>query len=200
MTSEMNKPKPDTIGPVPDPFSDLAKLRLDQNYAETAGVRKLLRTVPVRKPGPQDFVRTHRGLRLTPAALLELKDDREMYYVSPALAPELAGEFFVATLYLTVSRQGVVSLWPVRLPGTDGKNLEWWRSAAEAAEMAEKRWIKIRADMGLGAYQIYEALSDQIPEPTWPTEPFEEILRVAFRDRFIDHSDHPVLKRLRGET
>ena len=32
------------------------------------------------------------------------------------------------------------------------------------------------------------------------TEPFEEIVRVAFRDRFIDYRDHPVLKRLRGET
>jgi hypothetical protein len=200
MTTEMNKPNPVTVEPTPDPFSDLAKLRLDQNYAETAGVRKLLRTVPVRKPGPQDFVRTHPDLRLTPAALLELKDDREMYYVSPALAPELAGEYFVATLYLTVSRQGVTSLWPVRLPGPDGKHLEWWRSAAEAAAMAENRWIKIRADMGLGAYQIYEAINDAIPEPTWPTESFEEIVRVAFRDRFIDRSDHPVLKRLRGET
>lgn len=200
MTTEVNKPKLDTIEPAPDPFSDLAKLRLDQNYAETAGVKKLLRTVPVRRPGPQDFVRTHKDLRLTPAALLELKDDREVYYVSPALAPELAGEFFVATLYLTVSRQGVTSLWPVRLPDVNGKHLEWWRSAAEAAEMAEKRWIKIRANMSLGAYEIFEALNDAIPEPTWPTEPFEEILRVAFRDRFIDQSDHPVLKRLRGET
>jgi hypothetical protein len=200
MTIEVNKPKLDTIEPAPNPFSDLAKLRLDQNYAETAGVRKLLRTAPVRRPGPQDFVRTHKDLRLTPAALLALKDDREVYYVAPALAPELAGEYFVATLYHTITRQGVISLWPVRLPGPDGKNLEWWRSAAEAAEMAEKRWIKIRADMSLGAYQIYEALNDAIPEPTWPTEQFEEIARVAFQTRFIDRVDHPVVRRLRGET
>ena len=42
----------------PDPF-DLANLRLDQSFVETAGVKKLLTTVPVRKPNPQDFVRVH---------------------------------------------------------------------------------------------------------------------------------------------
>jgi hypothetical protein len=39
-----------------DPF-DLSKLRLDQSFTETAGVKKLLTTVPVRKPSPQDYVR-----------------------------------------------------------------------------------------------------------------------------------------------
>jgi hypothetical protein len=32
---------------------------LDQNYAERVGVKKLLTTVPVRKPNRQDFVRVH---------------------------------------------------------------------------------------------------------------------------------------------
>ena len=42
-----------------DPFADLNKLRLDQNFADTVGVKKLLRTVPVKKSGKQDFVRVH---------------------------------------------------------------------------------------------------------------------------------------------
>jgi hypothetical protein len=181
-----------------DPFTNLESLRLDQSYAETVGVKKLLKTVPVRRPGPQDFVRTHPKHRLTPAALIELKEDREVYFVAPPMVPEVAGEYFVATLYLTITRQGVVSLWPVRLPGPDGRHLEWHRSAAEAAEAAQKRWIKIRANMGLGAYETFEALNDNIPQPVWPEEPFEQIVRVAFRDRFIDSIDHPVVKRLRG--
>jgi hypothetical protein len=41
-----------------DPF-DLSKLRLDQSFVETAGVKKLLTTVPVRRPNPQDFIRVH---------------------------------------------------------------------------------------------------------------------------------------------
>ena len=35
----------------PDPF-DLNKLRLDQSFVESAGVKKLLTKVPVRKPRP----------------------------------------------------------------------------------------------------------------------------------------------------
>jgi predicted DNA-binding transcriptional regulator AlpA len=42
----------------PNPF-DPAALRLDQSYADTVGVKKLLTTVPVRKPNRQDFVRVH---------------------------------------------------------------------------------------------------------------------------------------------
>ena len=41
-----------------DPF-DLAKLRVSQDLLETTNVKKLLTTVPMRKPIAQDFVRVH---------------------------------------------------------------------------------------------------------------------------------------------
>ena len=44
------------------------------------------------------------------------------------------------------------------------------------------------------------AVNQNIPEPVWPTESFEEIVKIAFRDKLIDRPDHPVIKRLRGET
>jgi hypothetical protein len=43
----------------PSPFDNLSALRLDQSYADSSGVKKLLTTVPVRKPNRQDFVRVH---------------------------------------------------------------------------------------------------------------------------------------------
>jgi hypothetical protein len=92
-----------------------------------------------------------------------------------------------------------LSIWPVRLLGSDGRQNEWWRSAQEAAELAMAKWIRLKADMALGAYQIFEAASS-IAEPEWPDMPFMEMLRIAFRDRLVDHADHPVLKRLRGVT
>ena len=46
-------------GPNANPFDDLMSLRLDQSYADTVGVKKLLTTVPVRKPHRQEFVRVH---------------------------------------------------------------------------------------------------------------------------------------------
>ena len=181
----------------PDPF-DLNNLRLDQNFAETSGVRKLLTTVPVRKPNPQDFVRVHPDPEYrSTLAVIELRDDREMYLVPPPIARELPGEFYSVVMHTAVNRQGVVFLWPVRLPGVDGKVLEWHRSAAEAAELAMTQWVRMKANMSLGAYEVHVAEST-MSDPAWPDVSFKELLRVAFRTRYVDRLDHAVIKRLRG--
>ena len=74
-----------------DPF-DLAKLRVSQDFLETTNVKKLLTTVPIRKPGSQDFVRVNPdpAYRET-LAFIELKEDREIYIVNLAAVPESAG-------------------------------------------------------------------------------------------------------------
>ena len=155
--------------------------------------------MPVRKPHRQDFVRVHRdeAYRLSPTAIIELKEDREVFLVTPQMAAELPGEFTTAALYTTISRQAVLHLWPVKLPGSDGKHNEWHRSAAEAAELAMHKWVRVTANMSLGAYEVFEATGD-LPEPTWPDLPFEKLLEIAFRDRIVDRLDHPVVQRLRG--
>jgi hypothetical protein len=181
-----------------DPFANLDALRLNQDYLANAGVKKLLTTVPVRKPNKQVYVRTHPDHRMT-VALIELRDDREIYLVTPPMVAELPGEYFPAILFLTISRQGVLFLWPVRLPGPDGKQLDWHRSALEAAELARSKWIRVCPNMALGAYEIFESENVNIPEPQWPAPPFDEVLRIAFRDRLIDSVEHPVVKLLRGQ-
>jgi hypothetical protein len=182
---------------VADPY-DLSNLRLDQSFVESAGVKRLLTSVPVRKPNPQDFIRAHPGPEYRAAlAIIELRDDRETYLVVPSVARDLPGEFVMANVYTAMNRQGVVQLWPVRLPAVDGRVLEWHRSAAEAAELAMQKWVRVKANMSLGAYEIFEATST-IPDPEWPEQSFQDLLRIAFRDRLIDSLGHPVIKRLRG--
>jgi hypothetical protein len=187
-------------GTAPDPFNP-ASLRLDPSYAEIIDVKKLLTTVPVRKPNKHEFVRVHPdgSRRLTPAAIIEIKEEREIYILTPSIANELPGEFVPATLFTTINRQGVLFLWPVKLPGTDGKEMEWHRSSREAAEKAMTSWVRVRANMSLGAYDLHEARGE-LSEPEWPEFSFPEILRTAFRDRYVDDMDHPLLKRLRGEV
>jgi hypothetical protein len=181
-----------------NPF-DPAALRLDQSYADTVGVKKLLTTVPVRKPNRQDFVRVHSDPRyhLTPIATIEVKEDREVYLVTPDMAQALLGEFSTVTLFTTINRQGTLHLWPVKLPTPEGRQNEWHRSAAEAAERAMKKWVRVTASMSLGAYEIFEASGD-LPEPVWPDIPFEEILKIAFRDHYVDRDNHPLVQRLLG--
>ena len=185
--------------PTPNPFDNLSGLRLDQSYADTVGVKKLLTTVPVRKPNRQDFVRVHDDprYRLTPAAIIEVREDGEVYLLTPEIAQALPGEFSMVTLYTTINRQGTLHIWPVKLPTPDGRQNEWHRSAAEAAERAMKKWVRVTSSMSLGAYEIFEASGD-LPEPGWPDISFEEILKIAFRERLVDRADHPLVQRLQG--
>jgi hypothetical protein len=183
----------------PDPF-DLEYLRLDQSFVETAGVKKVRTTVPVHKPKAQDFVRVHPDPAYRMAvAVIELKDERELYLLPPPIAQQLPGEFAMVMLYTAINRQGVVFLWPVKLPGPDGRVLEWHRSLTEAAELAMSKWVRVKANLSLGAYDIWEA-SSTIPDPQWPEESFQELLRLAFKDRYVNSLDHPIVKRLRGQS
>jgi hypothetical protein len=189
--------RPHLVEP-PDPF-DPEALRLDQAFTETTGVRKLLRRVPVRRPHSHDFVRVHpdKAYRV-PVALVDFRDERDAVYLAcPHVAREMPGEFVMSTLYTTITRQGVVLLWPVRLPLADGRYNEWHRSAAEAAELAMTRWVRVKSNLGLGCYEMFEA-AGTIPEPEWPEETFGGLLKIAFSDRLIDSLDHPVIRRLRG--
>jgi hypothetical protein len=184
-----------------DPF-DLDSLRLSQDFASVVGVKKLITTVPVRKPSKEWYVRTHANpeYRL-PTAVLELKDgDREIYLVAPNLRPELASEPTVSPreLVTAINRQGVLFLWPIRLPGPDGKIDDWNRSALEAADKGRSEWVRVKANTSLGAYEIDASSSGG--EPTWPDIEFLEIIKIAFRDKVIADWSHPVLRRLRGEA
>jgi hypothetical protein len=53
--------------------------------------------------------------------------------------------------------------------------------------------------MDLGAYVMFEAHAS-VPDPAWPAVTFKELLKIGFRESLIDNLDHPVLKRLRGES
>ena len=153
--------------PAPDPF-DLASLRLNPSFIETAGVKKLLTTVPARRPSPQDFFRVHPSPDYRENfAMIDLKEEREDFLVRPELLPELVGEVIYKTIFTAINRQGVVFLWPIRLPAPDDRKSDWLRSAREAAERAMGQWVRLKANMSLGAYEIAVAESVMV-EPVWP--------------------------------
>jgi hypothetical protein len=185
---------------VPDPF-DPESLRLDPGNAEV-GVQKVLLRIPVRRPDKSWFVRAHPdpAYRLQ-TYLIELKEERELYLVAPDLRPALATEPTCKPklLVTSVNRQGVLFLWELNLPRSDGRKDEWARTALEAVERAEKAWVRVSANMSLGAYDLAEAPA-ALGNPVWPQLSLRELLRIAFKDRFIDTPGHSVLRRLRGEV
>lgn len=181
-----------------NPF-DPKRLRLSQRFASGADVKRALVTVPVRRPNGQEFFRVHpdETWRLD-TALIEIKADREVYLVDPEIWPLFPNECKPRTIYTTMDRRHAVTLWAVRLPDENGRLDDWNRSAHEAAQLAMERWVRMSANMGLGAYDIDVALGE-FAEPKWPDVGFSDLLKIAFKGKMIESLDHPVLRRLRGE-
>ena len=96
--------------------------------------------------------------------------------MDPDLWPELPGELVAKVLFTGINRQGVVFLWPVRLPGDDGRGNAWNRSALDAADLATKAWARVVANMSLGSYELFEATAT-LPEPEWPEQGFQSCSR-----------------------
>lgn len=184
----------------PDPF-DPAQFAANSTVLGGVGVTKELVTCPVRKPNKQEFVRVHPSAdyRLR-VHILELKDEREVYLVLPAIAAELPGETRTVSLRLAVSRQGAVFLWPVPEPSLDGRELAWHTSARTAAAKGETHWVRVVANMPQGSYDVFTA-PGTLGTPVWPDKTLRDILSIAFGDSFIIRdAGHPVIKRLLGQA
>lgn len=178
---------------------DLENLRLDQNFSQLVGVTTLTTTIPVKKPGKFDFFRVHPDPNYQlQTALLELKEESETYLVDPLLWSELEPFLTKKILFVCINRQQVVFVWPARLPDTNGRLDNWSKSALLAAQMAVDNWVRIKANMNLGAYEISQPVA-VFPEPVWPDMELDKLLNIAFDGRYIDSIDHPVVKKLRGE-
>lgn len=182
----------------PDPF-DPAQFAASSTVTGEFGVTKEMVICPVRKPNNQEYVRAHPGpdFRLR-AHILELKEEREAYLVPPGIAVELPGETRLVSLRLAVNRQGAVFLWPVPEPGLDGRENLWAISHRAAAAKAETHWVRMKANMPQGGYDVYPA-PGSLSTPLWPDKSMRDILAIAFGENFIIRdASHPVIKRLRG--
>jgi hypothetical protein len=185
----------------PDPF-DPATYRVRQTLAEAAGVKKHMTELPVCTPNKAWWVRRHPDSEFSLTAwVIELKDEQETYLVLPPLWPALMGEatFKPKTFYLSVTRQGKLFLWPVRVPVDDTKEPDrWMRVPLEAVRLAREKWTRITWNEQTRQHDL--ATIEAEDEPEWPDLPMRELVKLAFKGCVIDSLEHPVLRRLRGES
>jgi len=179
---------------------DPEKLRLSQNFSEEVGVKKFIATIPVKKPGNQMFFRAHPdpAYRLTTAVLEDQNDNQKStYLVAPGLWAELASEITPVMLVTCINLDGNIFLFPAKVPDATGRDNDWWMSKREGINLAQTKWVRMQAKASLGTYAVMGAVDD-LGEPEWPDISFVEILKVAFRGRYIDSLDHPVIRKLHG--
>jgi hypothetical protein len=186
-----------------NPFSREA-LRLNQNYTAALGLERHIHNIPVDKPPTEAWFRVHpntndRGEEMFfDTYLLHVKNgpDRGVYQVSADLLPMLSGERLLKAtrLVLCIDRQGELRLWPLRLPGPDGREDAWMSSALAVAEQAKQQWVRLVAGQsGYHSLTTTAAISD----PIWPQLSLDEILELAFKKQRIASEADPVLRRLR---
>jgi hypothetical protein len=183
-----------------DPF---AEYRLSQDFVQSAGVKKLLTMVPVRKPNPQKFIRVHPSPNFRrDFAALQLKEEGEIFFLTPAVAEQMPGECHVVTLFTVITRQSVLTLWPCRVPVAEGRRHRanaWHQSAMDAALKAMSEWIRVQANMSLGGFEQI-APEHKIPEPQWPDVDYDTLLQIGIRSMLINSIEHPVIQELHGKV
>jgi hypothetical protein len=185
---------------------DFESVKLSSTFAAGIMVEKLVTTIPVRKPkSGLEFFRVRDDPEWTFSMyLLDLKEgEEEKYIVTPQLISEVmdTGKLKPVMIYTMMTHtHKVFFLSDIPLPDADGKDNEYNRSRREAYGIAKEKWVKIQANMSLGAYEIFLA-KGELPEPVWPDEPktMKDAFQIAFKNKIIDSIDHLVLKQLRGE-
>jgi hypothetical protein len=191
-----NSRLPETASTEADEW-DLDSLRVSQDYADGLGVEQVITEIPVCKPKKNWWVRTHPDPAFAIETLVLELEEEELYLISPALHSALVTEPTVSRrlLVTSITKQGRLFLWLIKLPAPDGKSNVWNEAAREAARLAQSKWVRIAADMSFGTYRVWEAKA-ALGEPKWPSHSFKEILKLAFADRRISNLDHPVIVRL----
>ena len=184
----------------PSTTTGLQALRLPANYGAALGVKKLLTKVLVGKAQKSQFFRTHVSEEMTfRAMILENKEARESYVVTPEVAQVISELVRPVMLHAAIDRQNNVFLIPVPLPGEAGTRNAWHESLAQAVELAKSKWLRINANMQTGGYDVYVA-EGVLPEPEWPAHDIDALVEVAFRGKIVTSLEHPVVQSLLGRV
>jgi hypothetical protein len=119
---------------------------------------KLLTSIQIKKPEPDEFIRVSPTLKLTPATMLTVDSGRETYFVHPMARVGCPPRFILpVTFYFYMTRLNAIRCWPVRLPGSDGKDNSYWTTAHVAADIAIREWVQVAANQTEKAYEVSRA-------------------------------------------
>lgn len=124
---------------VGDIFDDLKAL--GRPIDEIVASEKLLTSLLVRKPKPDEWVRLHPSIHAR-AYVYEHKDERSWYLVLPSIVEPLLSVVRYVQLSLAVNYSGTAFVWPVPVP-TERKPHRAHVTAFAGAEKATREWIRI---------------------------------------------------------
>jgi hypothetical protein len=183
--------------PADSPFDDLQRLKEQWRYADDNDdddeqAEDILTTIPIRRPGKKWFAAHPSDEYIHHGCILEDPASGLHHYVMPPVAELMTkdDEARRVVLVLCVNRLNVLFFWPFSRLGT------WQTSGMVAVRAARTNWVKAIGDLKQGGYRL-KASKAGVPLPQWDTlvtQPMSELLKLAFGDRIIASTSHPLLK------
>ena len=173
---------------------DLAELKLEAT-ASTGEFKVSEAATTFRRPFKTEFWMTNEKFQAS-FSIIEEERSGNVCIVKPSLRADLEREAKDAEIALVGNNYGELFLSAFKHPWSSGD--EWGGTRLEALSVSKKKYVRMRPNMELNRYDIIVARGD-FPEPEWPDESFEDILRKVFAGRVVGSMDHEIVKRLRGE-
>ena len=164
-------------------------------------IAKPITSLKLGKPGKFDWVRAHPSgeYRRACVALVEGPEgDKEQYLVGANMVSKVGAVVRTVELSAAVTKLNVPFIWPVPIIATakDREN-RYNVTHRDAYTLAQGQWIRMYADKQVGMYQVVMETAHS-PEPIWLDLTFDQMLQLAFGDRYIANEDSPRYKELTG--
>jgi hypothetical protein len=183
-----------------DPF-DPMNLGIATDYAAAINAKASSKPFELRKPNDQEYflVSPRTGHRLVVGSITDKQDMGKLYIVPSGLLEEVRTKFPKAVraveLVLAQTLAGASLVWPV--PLAEDRGGRWNSTQRGGCEQGKTRWTNITS--GRGQYDIITVNNPKAVD--WDSvPPFRDILHQAASERLINSMEHPLLRKLRGET
>lgn len=199
------RPVPDDNDEPIDPFS-LENVRYDEAEFTHGDIdaKKQLTAIKVRKPvNDKEWFRLHPGRDYQWPVALYLRVSDESIAPETYLVPSVYHHLFKpkaltpVRLRLVVSSVETVFLWDMKV-SRNGLQEDYHRSLQQAAEAAERTWVKLEWDNATRVYHFWPA-PDDLGDPQFPEgKTMQDLVKLGFNGRVIDRAEHPVVLEYQG--
>jgi hypothetical protein len=172
-------------------------------YQPPAGgaTRRTQLTIPTGRPRDSFFWIDPRPEMQQTVALFRYRPEGELrpdeFILAPPIADQLGTRAIAAVIRVLIVRPAILRLWAIALPD-EGRRLDnWTESVWEAIPALESGWGRLDVNESRSGYDLIQPLA-QWPAPEFRSEPLAGLIGRAYKGKFIDDLDHPVMKAYFG--
>jgi len=172
---------------------------MGQTVKEAFAGKKAPSSVPIAKPGKSLWFYIHPNTEWRREALLIESGDmgKEWYAIDEDVAIQVEDLISHRLLVPCSSLQGNWFLWPVKVSDRSGRLDAGSESTLRVVTDWAGHWVRITWNPDLRAYDVHHRKVDKAP-PADPEGGYKSLWSRAFRGRFIEDSEHPVIAAILG--